>query len=258
VAPVRPDRAGRPGGPAIKIRGYRIESGEVEAALRSHADIAEAVVSVRGGGDDVRLVGYVVTETGADQPPAGLSEHLRQVLPDYMVPAAFVVVPALPLTRSGKIDYRALPEPDWGASSDQVPVSPRTPIEARLAAIVAELLLLPAPVGVSDNFFALGGHSLTAARLMARIRADYGVDLPIRTLFSDPTVAGLAATMAAGRSGVVGRPTPARTAPPARRSPETGREPDHSPASSQRPDQPVPSRGMNTQASRHDTALKLD
>jgi acyl carrier protein len=182
----------------IKIRGYRIESGEVEAALRSHADVAQAVVSVRGGGD-VRLVGYVVTETGADRPPAGLSKHLRQMLPDYMVPATFVVLPALPLTRSGKIDYRALPEPDWGASSGQVPVAPRTPIEARLAAIIAELLLLPAPVGVSDNFFALGGHSLTAARLTAQIRADYGVDLPIRTLFSDPTVAGLAATVAAGR-----------------------------------------------------------
>lgn len=209
----------------IKIRGYRIESGEVEAALRSHSDVAQAVVSVRGDGDDVRLVGYVVTTTGADQPPAGLSEHLRQMLPDYMVPAIFVALPTLPLTRSGKIDYQALPEPDWGASSDQVPVAPRTPIEARLAAIVAELLLLPAPVGVRDNFFALGGHSLTAARLMARIRADYGVDLPIRTLFSDPTVAGLAATMAAGRSVMAGLPTPARTAPSEGRSSEPPRSP---------------------------------
>ncbi|MFC4149560.1 amino acid adenylation domain-containing protein [Micromonospora mangrovi] len=185
----------------IKIRGYRIESGEVEATLRSHPDIAEAVVSVRGGGDDVRLVGYVVTANGADQPPAGLSGHLRRTLPEYMVPAAYVVLPELPLTRSGKIDYRNLPEPDWSASSSQEPVAARTPVEARLAAIVAELLLLPAPVGVRDNFFALGGHSLTAARLMARIRADYGIDLPIRTLFSDPTVAGLAATMAAAEPG---------------------------------------------------------
>ncbi|OWV11991.1 hypothetical protein B5D80_03530 [Micromonospora wenchangensis] len=185
----------------IKIRGYRIESGEVEAALRSHPDVAEAVVSVRGGGDDVRLVGYVVTANGADQPPAGLGEHLRRTLPDYMVPAAYVVLPTLPLTRSGKVDHRNLPEPDWNASSSRERVAPRTPVEARLAAIMAELLLLPAPVGVRDNFFALGGHSLTAARLMARIRADYGIDLPIRTLFSDPTVAGLAATMAAGRPG---------------------------------------------------------
>jgi amino acid adenylation domain-containing protein len=199
----------------IKIRGYRIESGEVEAVLRAQDDIAQAVVSLRGQGQDVRLVGYLVT--GADGPPAGppdgppagppaglpagppagLRERLREVLPDYMVPATFVVLPALPLTRNGKIDYRALPEPDWGAgaASGPAPVAPRTPTEAKLAAIMAELLALSAPVGVSDNFFALGGHSLTATRLMAQIRAVYGVDLPIRTLFSDPTVAGLAAAV---------------------------------------------------------------
>ena len=106
-----------------------------------------------------------------------------------MVPAAFVVLPALPLTANNKIDYRALPEPDWGVHSGQVPVAPRTPTEARLATIMTELLALSAPIGVHDNFFALGGHSLTVTRLMARIRAVYGVDLPIRTMFSDPTVA---------------------------------------------------------------------
>jgi amino acid adenylation domain-containing protein len=185
----------------IKIRGYRIESGEVEAALRSHDDIAQAVVSVRGGGHDVRLVGYLVTRSGADRPPAGLRERLREVLPDYMVPGTFVVLPALPLTGSGKIDHRALPEPDWGAVPGQVSVAPQTPIESRLAGLVAELLALPAPVGVSDNFFALGGHSLTATRLMARIRTVYGVDLPVRTLFSDPTVAGLAAAVSAAGGG---------------------------------------------------------
>jgi len=199
----------------IKIRGYRIESGEVEAALRSHEDIAQAVVSVRGGGHDVRLVGYLVTRSGAGAPPAGLREHLREVLPDYMVPATFVVLPALPLTGSGKIDHRALPEPDWGAAPGQVPVAPRTPTESKLAAIIAELLALPAPVGVNDNFFALGGHSLTATRLMARIRAVYGVDLPIRTLFADPTVAGLAAALAAAGSGGADRPAAARRPPQA-------------------------------------------
>ena len=114
-----------------------------------------------------------------------------------MVPATFVVLPALPLTGSGKIDYRALPEPDWGAAPGQVPVAPRTPTESKLAMIIAELLELPEPAGVSDNFFALGGHSLTATRLMARVLAVYGLDLPIRTFFSDPTVAGLAAALAA-------------------------------------------------------------
>jgi amino acid adenylation domain-containing protein len=197
----------------VKIRGYRIESGEIEAALRGQDDIAQAVVSVRGGGLDVRLVGYLVTRSGADSPPAGLRENLREVLPDYMVPAAFVVLPALPLTGSGKIDYRALPEPDWGAAASQVPVAPRTPAESKIAAIVAELLALPGPVGVSDNFFELGGHSLTATRLMARIRAAYGVDLPIRTLFDEPTVAGLAAALAAADGGAAGPPGPARLPP---------------------------------------------
>jgi len=195
----------------IKIRGYRIESGEVEVALRSHDDITQAVVSIRGGGDDVRLIGYIVTASGDTHPPQGLREYLRDVLPDYMVPAAFVVLSALPLTANGKIDAKALPEPDWGTALSQVPTAPRTPTEARLAAIVAELLTLPGPVGVSDNFFALGGHSLTATRLMARIRAVYGVDLPIRTLFSDPTVAGLAAALTAAGSGGSG-PPPARQA----------------------------------------------
>ncbi len=181
----------------IKVRGYRIESGDVEAALRSHDDIAQAVVSLRGGGHDVRLAAYVVTHSGADSPPGDLRDHLGEVLPDYMVPSAFVVLPALPLTGSGKIDHRALPEPDWGVVTGQASVAPRTPTESRLASIMAELLALPAPVGVSDNFFALGGHSLTATRLMARIRTIYGVDLPIRTLFADPTVAGLAAAVTA-------------------------------------------------------------
>jgi acyl carrier protein len=132
-----------------------------------------------------------------------------------MVPAAFVVLPALPLTGSGKIDYRALPEPDWGAVSGQVPVAPRTPTESRLAAIMTELLALPAPIGVYDNFFALGGHSLTATRLMARIRAAYGVDLPVRALFSDPTVAGLAVALAAAGGGAADSPGPVRRPQPA-------------------------------------------
>jgi amino acid adenylation domain-containing protein len=197
----------------IKIRGYRIESGEVEAVLRDQDDIAQAVVAVRGGGHDARLVGYLVTRSGTGDPPAGLRENLREVLPDYMVPAAFVVLPALPLTGNGKIDYRALPEPDWGTVPGHVPVAPRTPTESKLAAIVAELLALPGTVGRCDNFFELGGHSLTATRLMARIRAAYGVDLPIRTLFDDPTVAGLAAALAAAGGGVADAPGPA-TRPP--------------------------------------------
>ncbi len=194
----------------IKIRGYRIESGEVEAALRSHEDIAQAVVSVRGAGQDVRLVGYLVHRSGADLPPDDLRKYLREILPDYMVPAAFVTLPALPLTGSGKIDHRALPEPDWGTTAGQAAVAPRSPEEARIAAIVAELLGLPAPVGVSDNFFELGGHSLTATKLMACIRAVYSVDLPIRALFSEPTVAGLALALAAAGGPAADPPGPPR------------------------------------------------
>jgi acyl carrier protein len=151
---------------------------------------------------------------GATAPDAAaLRAALKATLPEYMVPAAFVSLDALPLTGSGKADRRALPEPDWGVLSGQAPVAPRTPAESRLAAIVAELLTLPAPVGVSDNFFALGGHSLTATRLMARIRADFGVDLPIRALFSDPTVAGLAAALAAAGSAAAAPPGPPRRVP---------------------------------------------
>jgi acyl carrier protein len=181
----------------VKLRGYRIECGEIEAVLRRQEDIAQAVVSVRGAGYDVRLAGYLVTRSGAARPPAGLRDRLHEILPDYMVPAAFVVLPVLPLTGSGKIDYLALPEPDWGALAGQAHLAPRTRTETRLAALVAELLALPGPAGALDNFFALGGHSLTATQLMARIRDAYGVDLPVRTLFSDPTVAGLAAALTA-------------------------------------------------------------
>jgi amino acid adenylation domain-containing protein len=188
----------------FKIRGYRVESGDVEAALRGHPDVEQAVVSVRRSDRDARLVGYLVSRSGASQPPADLAGRLREVLPDYMIPAAFVVVPAFPLTGSGKIDHRALPEPEWGSIPGQVAVAPRTPAESQLSAIVAELLELPAPPGVTDNFFALGGHSLTATRLMARIAAVWGVDLPLRTLFSDPTVAGLAGALDAALDGRVG------------------------------------------------------
>jgi amino acid adenylation domain-containing protein len=189
----------------LKIRGYRVESGEIEAVLRAQPDIAEAVVSVRGAGHDVRLVGYLVTRAGSAEPPADLRERLRTVLPEYMVPAAFVVLDRLPLTGSGKIDHRALPEPEWATAAAEVTVAPRTPLESELAALFAELLGLPAPVGVLDNFFSLGGHSLTATRLMTQVRIDYGVELPVRVLFTDPTVAGLAAAVEAARTQPSGR-----------------------------------------------------
>ena len=185
----------------IKLRGMRIELGEIEVALREQPGVSDAAVAVRQiSPDDKRLVGYIAGATAPDA--AALRSALAARLPDHMVPAAFVVLDALPRTGSGKIDRRALPEPDWGAVTGQAPVAPRTPTEARLTAIFAEVLSLPAPVGVNDSFFALGGHSLTAARLLARIRAVCGVDLSLRTLFADPTVAGVAAALVAPDSRV--------------------------------------------------------
>ncbi|HXS64277.1 MAG TPA: amino acid adenylation domain-containing protein [Streptosporangiaceae bacterium] len=183
----------------IKLRGMRIELGEIEVALRDQPGVQGAAVAVREvGPDDKRLVGYIV---GSAAPDAGaLRAALRARLPEYMVPAAFVSLDALPLTGSGKLDRRALPDPDWTTVTGQVSVAPRTPVEARLATVFAEVLGLPRPVGVHDDFFALGGHSLTATQLLARIRVVFGVDLPMRALFADPTVAGVAAALAAAGS----------------------------------------------------------
>ena len=193
----------------IKLRGMRIELGEIEVVLREQPGVRDAAVAVKEiKPDDKRLVGYIVGATVPDA--AALRTALKARLPGYMVPAAFVALDALPLTGSGKMDRRALPEPDWGAVTGQAPVAPRTPVEAQLAAIFAEVLGLPTPVGVNDSFFALGGHSLTATRLLARIRAVCGVDLPVRTLFADPTVAGVAAALAAADSGVADSLGPAR------------------------------------------------
>jgi amino acid adenylation domain-containing protein len=195
----------------IKLRGMRIELGEIEVVLREQPGVRDAAVAVKEiKPDDKRLVGYIVGATAPDA--AALRTALKARLPGYMVPAAFVALDALPLTGSGKMDRRALPEPDWGAVTGQAPAAPRTPVEAHLAAIFAEVLGLPTPVGVNDSFFTLGGHSLTATRLLARIRAVCGVDLPVRTLFADPTVAGVAVALAAADSRVgdsLGRPSQA-------------------------------------------------
>lgn len=185
----------------VKIRGYRVETGEIEAALRTHPEVTDAVVTTVAGAapGDVRLVGYLVT--AATDPSAAVREHLRTLLPEYMIPAMFVPLAALPRTTSGKVDRRALPEPRWGSAPGQQRVAPRSELEQQLADLVATVLRLPEPVGALDNFFALGGHSLTATQLIARIWTAHGVDLPVRTLFDDPTVAGLAAAVSAAGGG---------------------------------------------------------
>jgi amino acid adenylation domain-containing protein len=185
----------------VKIRGFRIEPGEIEAALLSLPEVAEAVVDVREDAGDKRLVGYVVP-ADPDVAETRIEETLRDALlarlPEYMVPPVFVVLDALPLTPNGKVDRRALPAPEWSAGGERV--APRTPTEELLAGIWAEVLGREA-VGVEEDFFALGGHSLLAMRVLLRVERSFAVDLPVRTLFEAPTVAALARRVEAARQG---------------------------------------------------------
>ncbi|WCA72888.1 amino acid adenylation domain-containing protein (plasmid) [Agrobacterium tumefaciens] len=172
----------------VKIRGFRIELGEVEAVLLSHPDVRQAVVIAHEDQTgDKRLVAYVVGEAS----PRDLRAHILNTLPDYMTPAAFVALEAMPLTTNGKIDRAALPHPtnDNGlARADYV--APRTPTEEILAAIWADVLQV-SQVGVNDNFFELGGNSLLAMRMVARVRSVFNIELPLRSLFEDPRVVEL-------------------------------------------------------------------
>jgi amino acid adenylation domain-containing protein len=171
----------------VKVRGFRIEPGEIEATLSAHAEVREARVIVREDAPgEQRLVAYVVG--GADA--AALREHLRQSLPEYMVPSAFVDLERLPLTPNGKLDVRALPAPEFGSGAERY-MAPRTPTEEVLAEIWAETLRLER-VGVTESFFELGGHSLLATRAISRVRQVFGVEVPLRALFEGPTVAELA------------------------------------------------------------------
>ncbi|MDQ9497863.1 amino acid adenylation domain-containing protein [Serratia marcescens] len=180
----------------VKIRGFRIECGEIEAALATHPAVREAVVDARAVGDDKRLVAWVVPAAGvAEETLAGaLRQHVSAALPDYMVPSAWVVVAALPLSPNGKLDRRALPEPQ-GAQSQAAYEAPQGEHETLLAAIWRELLNVER-VGRHDNFFELGGHSLLAVKLMAQLRrAGWGAN--VQTLFSTPTLSALAQAMSA-------------------------------------------------------------
>jgi amino acid adenylation domain-containing protein len=186
----------------VKIRGFRIETGEIEALLRRAPGVAECVVVAREDEPgDRRLVAYVVGSAPVD----ALKAALRERLPEYMVPAAFVYLPQLPLMASGKLDRHALPAPEQGDAEELAP--PRTPVEEVLAGAWAELLRVPR-VGIDENFFALGGHSLLATRLLSRVRQLFGVEVPLRGLFEAPTVAGLAAEVEALRRDGAPAPPP--------------------------------------------------
>ncbi|WP_215543874.1 non-ribosomal peptide synthetase [Amycolatopsis sp. CA-230715] len=177
----------------VKVRGFRVELGEVEAALVAQAGVAEAAVAVREDGiGGTRLVGYVTAEHGTAPDSRELRARLAEFLPDHLVPSVVVVLDALPVTVNGKVDRRALPVPDF-----PVVVSgrgARSPVEEILCGLFAEVLGVPS-VGIDDGFFELGGHSLLATRLISRIRSTVDVEVPIRVLFENPTVAGLAAAV---------------------------------------------------------------
>ena len=178
----------------IKIRGHRIEPAEVVAALDAHPAVRESVVvAPEATPGDKRLVAYVVLAPGARPTEGMLKEFLAGRLPDYMMPATFVALPSLPLSTNGKVDRAALPSPDATTSlRDDEVVAPRTPVEARVADLLAALLGVDR-VGVFDNFFMLGGHSLLGTQLIARVDEAFAVELDLRTLFDSPTVAGLSA-----------------------------------------------------------------
>ncbi|QIS05703.1 amino acid adenylation domain-containing protein [Nocardia brasiliensis] len=176
----------------MSLRGYRIEVGEVEAALVAHPHVGGAAVRVHG---EV-LVAYVVPTAGAASPdPRALRRHLATRLPDYMVPSVYLTMERLPHTGNGKLDRAALPAPPVAAATDR---PARTPTERTLARLFAEALELDA-VGVDDDFFARGGHSLRAARVLNGIRAAFGVRWDLRAMFDTPTVAELAERLDAGR-----------------------------------------------------------
>ncbi len=181
----------------VKIRGVRIEPGEIEAVLARHESVAHAVVVPH----EQRLAAYVVPATGEVTDPETLRGHTAAALPEHMVPAAFVVLDALPLTPNGKLDRRALPAPDFAAGSGTGGRA-RDPRAEILCGLFADVLGVD-QVGVDDDFFALGGHSLLAMRLVAGLRAAFGADVSLRTVFDAPTVTRLAQRLAGGSTADV-------------------------------------------------------
>ncbi|MBW4702076.1 non-ribosomal peptide synthetase [Micromonospora sp. RL09-050-HVF-A] len=176
----------------VKLRGFRIELGEIEAVLAGHPDVTAAVAAVRPDSrGESRLIGYAVTRGAVDV--GVLRKHLATAVPDYMVPSVFVLLDELPLTANGKIDRAALPEPAE-VVTDAAGRMPRSPQEDILCGLFAEILNRP-QVFIDEDFFASGGHSLAAMRLLSRVRAVFDQDIPISALFETPTVAGLAALL---------------------------------------------------------------
>jgi non-ribosomal peptide synthetase component F/acyl carrier protein len=186
----------------VKIRGHRIELGEIETVLAQHATIQQAVVLAREDSEDRRLVAYVVAAPGSAPSVNELRGFVQQKLPEYMVPSAFMFLDFLPITPNGKLDRKALPAPDHSRPElDDSFVAPTTPAEEILANIWAEVLKID-KVGIHDNFFHLGGHSLLATQVISRIRDIFKLELPLRSLFEAPTIAGIAERIDSTREGI--------------------------------------------------------
>ncbi|NMO18674.1 non-ribosomal peptide synthase/polyketide synthase, partial [Pyxidicoccus fallax] len=205
----------------VKVRGFRIELGEVETALAQHAGVSEAIVIAReDGAEGKRLVAYVTEKEGATLDAAALRAHAKQLLPEYMVPAAYVVLDVLPLSPNGKVDRKALPAPDSQAPRTEAFEAPRTDVERKVAALFEEVLNVKG-VGLHGDFFELGGHSLLATQLVSRIREAFRVELPLKDLFEAPTVEKLALRLGEGTQGGTAEPE----APALQRVPRTGAMP---------------------------------
>jgi len=177
----------------VKIRGFRIELGEIDAVLAKHPEVVDTLVLVREDRPgDKRIVAYLVPKPGIELSSRELRAYLKKDLPEYMLPAAFIILDEFPLTPNGKIDRRALPAPAQSRTElESAYVAPANETEIKLAEICKDLLNLQR-VGIHDNFFELGGHSLLATQFMSRIREVFEVELPLRTLFESPTIAELA------------------------------------------------------------------
>ena len=175
----------------VKIRGFRVEPGEIEALLGQHPAVKEGVVVVN---EDIpgnkRLVAYVVSDRVCRLTQNDLRNYLKQILPDYLIPSAFVILEALPMTANGKVDRAALTIPREACEEASAQVPPRTPAE-ELVARIWGLILGVEQVGVYSNFFDLGGHSLLATQIIHRLREIFRKDLPLRALFEMPTVNGM-------------------------------------------------------------------
>jgi amino acid adenylation domain-containing protein len=177
----------------IKIRGYRIELDEISSVLDSHPEVKASTVTVTGAdGDEKRLIAYLVLAADAKPTANIFREHLQSRVPDYMIPATFVRLNALPLTTNGKVDRAALPAPNGNALAEDAYVAPRGVVEQRLAELIAPLLHVDR-IGANDNFFLLGGHSLLGTQLLTRISESFGIELSLLMIFDHPTLAGMSA-----------------------------------------------------------------